>query len=163
MLWTDLDSPPQIPLDIHLRLQRESVAQRPYDPVRHAGLGSILFQLGKYGDAVVAFEEAEALDEGAFRQFEKLARCYIWLGRADAACKVCERGSDVVPHCAGLRTAHGIALRALGRETEACAVLLEAVALTGDAFEAAACLLSPLASDRDGTPLLALCEQLPRA
>jgi cytochrome c-type biogenesis protein CcmH/NrfG len=77
MLWTDVDLPPQIPLDLHLRLQRESVARHPYDPARHAKLGDILFQLAKYGDAVVALEQAEALGSGTFRQFEKLARCYI--------------------------------------------------------------------------------------
>jgi hypothetical protein len=161
MLWTDIDLPPQIPLDIHLRLQRESVARHSYDPARHAKLGDILFQLARYGDAVVALEQAEALGSGTFRQFERLARCYISLDRPDAASKVCERGYDVMPNCADLHTARGIALRALGRETEACAAFLEAVALSCDAFEAAACLLLPLASDPDGSRLLALCEEFP--
>jgi hypothetical protein len=163
MLWTDIDLPPQIPLDIHLRLQRESVAQHSYDPARYTKLGYILLQLGKYGDAVAAFEQAEALGSGTFRQFEMLARCYILLDRPGVACKVCERRNDVMPNSAGLHTARGIALRALGRETEACAAFLEAVALSCDAFEAAECLLSPLASNPDGTRLLALCEEFPSA
>jgi tetratricopeptide (TPR) repeat protein len=163
MLWTDIDLPPQIPLDIHLRLQRESVARHSYDPARHAKLGDILFRLGRYGDAVVAFEQAEVLGSGTFRQFERLARCYIWLDRPDAACKVCERGNDVIPNCADLHTARGVALRALGRDTEACAAFREAVALSCDAVEAAACLLSPVASDPDGSRLLALCEEFPSA
>jgi tetratricopeptide (TPR) repeat protein len=163
MQWTDIDLLPQIPLDIHLRLQRESVARHSCDPARHARLGDILFQLAKYGDAIVAFEQAETLSPRTFRQFEKLARCYIWLNRSDAACQVCERGNDVIPDCAGLHTVHGIALRALGLETQACAAFLEAVALTCDAFEAATCLLSPLAAGPDGTRLLALCEDLPSA
>src|SRR5262249_61569142 len=159
MLWTDIDLPPQIPLDIHLRLQRDSVARHPYDFARHAKLGAILFQLAKYGDAVVALEQAEALGSGTFRQFELLARCYIQLDHPDAACKVCERGNDVMPNCAGLHTARGIALRALGRDTEACDAFREAVALSCDAFEAAACLLLPRTSDTDGSRLLALCEE----
>jgi hypothetical protein len=66
-----------------------------------------------------------------------------------------------MPNCAQLHSVRGIALRTLGRETEARAVFLEALAFSPDAFEAAECLLLPMASNPDGGQLLALCEQFP--
>jgi hypothetical protein len=66
-----------------------------------------------------------------------------------------------MPNWAELHAVRGIALRALGRDTEARAAFLEALALSPNAFEAAECLLSPLASDPDGGRLLALCEEFP--
>jgi tetratricopeptide (TPR) repeat protein len=162
MLWTDLESPPQIPLDIQLRFQPESVARCPHDAARHAKLGNVLMALAKYADAAAAFERAEALGPSDFRQFDRLARCYIGLKQPDAALEVCERGNEVMPNCAELHAVRGIALGALGRETEARAAFLEALALSRDAFEAAECLLFPLAADPDGGDrLLALCEEFP--
>jgi hypothetical protein len=63
--------------------------------------------------------------------------------------------------CADGHTVRGFALRALGRHTEARAAFLKALTLSPDAFAAAECLLSPLASDPDGARLLTLCEEFP--
>jgi tetratricopeptide (TPR) repeat protein len=161
MLWVDIELPPEIPLDIQFRLQRESVARHSGDATRHAKLGDILLLLARYDDAIEAFERAEALDCSTFRQFERLASCYMSLDRPDCALKVCVRGNDVVSNSAALHTARGIALRALGRDAEARAAFLEAISLTDDAFDAVESLLSPLASDPDGAHLLALCEEIP--
>jgi tetratricopeptide (TPR) repeat protein len=162
MLWTDVELPPQIPLDVHLRLQRESVTRRPHDPARHAKLGELLLQLAMYNDAAAALEQAEALCPGDFRHFAMLAKCYVRLDRPEAALQACERGS-MRQDCAEIQTVRGTALRALGRHTEARAAFLGALALSPDAFEAAESLLSPLAADPDGAQLLELCEQFPLA
>ena len=61
MLWTDIELPPRIPLDVQLRFQRESVARRPHDAARHVKLGNILMALENYPDAVAAFVQAERL------------------------------------------------------------------------------------------------------
>jgi tetratricopeptide (TPR) repeat protein len=159
MLWTDI--PRTIPLDIHLRLQQESVARRPYDAARHAKLGEILLQLAKYCDAAAAFEQAEALGPRDFRHFGRLAECYLSLGRPDAALRVCERGTEVMPDCSDLHTERGTALRALGQQAGARAAFLRALALSSNAFNAAECLLLPLAADPDGARTLALCEEFP--
>ena len=67
-----------------------------------------------------------------------------------------------MPNSAEILTVRGLALRALGRETESRAAFLNALAFSPDAFEAAERLLSPLASDPDGGDrLLALCEEFP--
>ena len=161
MLWTDIELPPQIPLDIQLRFQPKSVARCPHDAARHTKLGNILMALEKYADAAAAFERAEALGSSDFREFDRLAGCYIRLKQPDAALEVCERGNEVMPNCAKLQAVRGIALRQLGRETEARAAFLEALALSPDVFEAAECLLLPLAADPDGGRLLALCEEFP--
>jgi tetratricopeptide (TPR) repeat protein len=162
MLWTDIESPTaQIPLDIQLRFQLESVARRPHEAARYAKLGNIFTAFEKYADAATAFAQAEALDSSNFRQFDRLARCYIALKQPDAAFAVCERGYAVMSNSAEFHTIRGIALRALGRDTEACASFLQALALSRDSFVAAESLLSPLASDSDGGRLLALCEEVP--
>jgi len=161
MRWLDIESPPEIPLDILLRLQRESVAQRPHDAARHATLGEIFLRVAKYSDAAAAFEQAEAIDPRNFRQFNALAECYVELDRPDAALQVCERGTKVMPDCFRLHTVHGKALRSLGRHLEARAAFLRALSTGQDAFAAAECLLFPLASDPDGVRTLALCEEFP--
>jgi uncharacterized protein (TIGR02466 family) len=163
MRWTNIESPPKIPLDIHLRLQRESVARRPQDVARHAKLGEILLRFANYGDAAIAFERAETIDPRNFRHFHRLANCYVRIGRHEDALEVCERGFDVLPDCSSLHGICGIALRALGRHIEARAAFLRALELSTDAFEAAECLLSPLASDPEGARMLALCDQVPSA
>jgi tetratricopeptide (TPR) repeat protein len=159
MQWTEKSK--TIPLDIHLRLQRESVAHRPNDPARHGELGEILLQLAKYGNAAAAFEKADSLGPYNFRYFDRLAECYLSLDRPDAALQVCERGNEIMPDCAALHTAHGSALRALGRHNEARKEFLRALALSPGAFAAAECLLLPLASDPDGARMLSLCEEFP--
>jgi tetratricopeptide (TPR) repeat protein len=159
MQW--MEAPHTIPLDVHLRLQRESVARRPHDAVRHAKLGEILLQLAKYEDAAAAFEEAHALDSINFRHIDRLAECYLLLDRPDDALRVCERGIDVMPDSADFHTAHGSALRALGRHNEAHYTFLRALTVGPDAFDAAECLLAPLASHPDAARLLALCEEFP--
>lgn len=159
MQWTEVSK--TIPLDIHLRLQQESVARRPHDAARHAALGEILMRLAKFGDAVVAFDQAESLGPCNFRHFDRLAQCYLSLDRPDAAMRVCERGNEVMPDCAALYTAHGSALWTLGRHNEARKAFLTALALSPVAFDAAERLLSPLASDPDGGRMLSLCEEFP--
>jgi tetratricopeptide (TPR) repeat protein len=161
MLWQDIELSPQIPLDVHLRLQRESVARRPHDAARYASLGEILLRLSKYGDAAAAFEQAKALSPRNFHHFDRLAKCYDLLDRPDAVLEVCDRGAEVMPYCSDLQFLRGTALRALGQHTEARAALLRALALSHYAFEAAECLMLPLASDPDGARLLALCESFP--
>ena len=159
MQWTETSH--TIPLDVHLHLQRESVARRPRDFARRAKLGEILLQLAKFSDAAAAFEQAESLDPCNFRHFDRLAECYLSLDRPDAVLRVCERGIEIMPDSADLHTAHGSALRALGRHNEARKAFLTALALRPDAFDAAECLLLPLASDPDGARMLALCEEFP--
>jgi tetratricopeptide (TPR) repeat protein len=161
MRWIDIESSPQIPLNIQLRFQAESVARRPHEAARHAVLGNILMALKEHADAAAAFERAKALDPNNFRQFDRLARCYIKLKRPDAAFEVCEHGHEVLPNCAELRVTRGSALRALGRAMEAHEAFLEALDLSPDAFAAAEFLLSPLVSDPDGGRILALCEEFP--
>src|SRR5271154_6840282 len=109
MLWTE--SFGTVPLDLHLRLQRESVARRPNEAARHAKLGEILFQLARYGDAVTAFEQAESLDPSNFHHFSRFAESCFWFDRADAALQVCERGIAIMPDCADLHRQYGSALQ----------------------------------------------------
>jgi hypothetical protein len=161
MLWTDLEMPPQVPLDVLLRLQRESVARRPHDPRRHSSLGEILFRLAKYEDAAAAFGQAEALCPGDYRQFDRLARCYYQLNRPEAVLEVCDRGSEVMSDCSDVQFLRATALQALGRHKEAHTALLRALELSAHAYEAAECLLLSMASEPDGARLLALCDELP--
>ena len=161
MQWNDIETPPKVPLNIRLSLLRESVARRPHDVVLRAELGDVLIQLGMYRDAAAEFETAEGFGTGDFCYFGALAKCYLSLDRPDAALQVCERWNKVMPNCSELYDLRGLALRKLGRSTQAQDAFLNAITLSHSAFEAAECLLSPLASDPDGTRLLALCDQLP--
>jgi tetratricopeptide (TPR) repeat protein len=161
MQWTDLEAPPQIPLDIQLRFQTESVARHPHDASRHARLGTILTKFDRFADAAAAFERAEALDSANFRYFDRLARCYVELNQFDTALEICERGLEVLPNSPELHTVHGNALRWLRRYAEAREALLRALSLGPNSFEAAEILLEPLVLTPDGCPLLALCEEFP--
>jgi tetratricopeptide (TPR) repeat protein len=163
MRWSDIQSPAKVPLDVYLVLQRESAARRPQDAGRHAQLGGILLQLAKYGEAAAAFEQAERLRPSDFRHFVDLAECYLSLGRPDAALRVCERGNEIIPNCSKLHDSCGVALQKLNRSAEAHQAFLNAVASSRHAFAAAESLLSPLASNSDGSRLLALCDELPEA
>jgi tetratricopeptide (TPR) repeat protein len=161
MRWTDLETPPQIPVDVLLRLQHASIARRPHDPAQYAGLGEILYRLAKYEEAAVAFRRAEALCPGDFRDFDRLARCYYQLNRPEAVLEVCDRGSEIVSNCSDVQFLRGAALRALGRHKEARTAMLRALELSPHAYEAAECLLLSMASESDGARLLALCDEFP--
>jgi hypothetical protein len=162
MEWRDIE-PRKIPPDIRLRFLKESVSHRPHDGERHAELGLSLWELVMDGDAVAAFERAESISSGNFRDFARFAMCYCRLGRPDAALQVCDRGKEVLPDRSDIHTVRGMALRMLGRHADAREAFLRAVALSPDAFEAVECLFLALAADRDGAGLLSLSEELPSA
>lgn len=161
MQWTDIGTPPKVPLDVFLSLQRESVTRRPRDVARRTQLGEVLMQLGMYRDAAAEFEKAEEFGASGFCHFGALARCHLLLDRPDTALQVCERWNEVMPNCSELYDLRGLALLKLGRPTQAKDAFLNAVMLSNSAFAAVEALLLPLASDPDGTRLLTLCDQLP--
>jgi len=140
-------------------------AAEPYsrDAGQLARLGETLLRHEKCNEAATAFEGAEQLSPGEFRNFVSFAHCYLSLGRPEAALRVCERGGHVMPDSSDLHLLRGDALELLNRGAEARDAFEKAVATSDHAFTAAERLLSPLASDSSGARLLALCDELPPA
>ncbi len=66
-----------------------------------------------------------------------------------------------MPNCSDLYNLRGLALRKLGRLTQAQDAFLNAINLSDSAFEAVESLLLPLASDPNEARLLTFCDQLP--
>jgi Putative 2OG-Fe(II) oxygenase/Tetratricopeptide repeat len=114
------------------------------DAERVVQIGQILLQRAKYGEAAAAFERAETLGPADFRQFVNLAFCYLCLGRADTALRVCERGNTVMPDNSDLHRLRGDALDRLNRKADAREAYRRAIALSPYAFTAAENLLLPL-------------------
>src|SRR5271170_6389485 len=150
-------------------LERDAAAQHCQDDAgRLCLLGEDLLRLAKYDEAAAAFEKAAKLDParfgpGEFRNFVNLAFCYLGLNQPDAALRVCERGSAVVPDNSDLHRLRGDALARLDRGAEARDAYWQAIASSRYAFTAAESLLLPLASDPGGSRLLALCDRMPPA
>jgi tetratricopeptide (TPR) repeat protein len=159
--WVDAADPPAIPFHSLMLQRRQSVVDQPDDAERRADLGEAMFRLGMQGAAAAEFEKAESLDPSAFHYFGRLARCYLALDRPDDALQVCERWNEILPNSADLHFVRGLALRKLSRREEGRDAFLRAVSLSSRAFEAVEALMLPLASLRDGTKLLALCDELP--
>lgn len=85
----------QIPIDA---AQSETAAQRRHDAERLGRIGENLLRRGQIVEAATAFEQAESLAPGDFQHFPGLAYCYLQLKRPEAALRVCDRGSEVMPN-----------------------------------------------------------------
>jgi Tfp pilus assembly protein PilF len=89
-----------------------SAALGSQDAARLTQLGEELLRRAKYSEAAAAFEQAERLAPDRFRHFVNLAFCYVTLVQPDAALRVCERGSEVMPEESDLHRLRGDALGA---------------------------------------------------
>jgi tetratricopeptide (TPR) repeat protein len=162
MRWIDAEAQQRVPFDVQLALCRESAARWPHDAMMHARLGDVLLSLTKYDEAAEVFARARTLDGGGLRALE-LARCYLYLNRADDALQICDEALASSPHpdISNFHELRGRALGSLHRPDDASDAFLAAMRTSSRAYSAASALLVRLAHDPDDSRLLAFCEALP--
>jgi tetratricopeptide (TPR) repeat protein len=85
----------------------------------HFQRGRQLFNVRKYEEALVAFEEAVATDPTFVRAYAGKANALTVLGRLDEALRACEEAVRLDPSYPVIYTMRGAVFRAQGREREA--------------------------------------------
>ena len=161
MRWLEPESNFDIPPAPAIALLRQAIEREPNNPALHARLGDACERSKLFGDATDAYEAAARESPDDFRSWPKLAKCYVELGRAEAALEACRHG-EARGRSAQLHFQKGRALLKLQRPAAAQDAFLAAVKSGVPHFPALRALLTPLARQPDGAELLFFCDALPQ-
>ena len=115
-----------------LELADKAAAQRPGSAVARYNLGNALADLGRWAEALAAFEEASRLDPTFAPPRVRAAAALQQLGRPEAAVEAYDAAAGLLPASETVRNSRGAVLLTLGRHAEALADFEAALALQPD-------------------------------
>ncbi len=156
MRWIDRERLRPVRAEALATLLAGAAGQAAQRPAWHIDRARAHERAGDYAAAAQSYEAAQHLDPPAFRAWPNLAAAYNKLRRHDLALAVGDRAGSPT---AALVSEQARALRKLGREADAIAILRPVLAQDG-AETAIAMLLRMLAIKDDGAMLLEVCDGL---
>jgi Flp pilus assembly protein TadD len=106
------------------------VELEPDNADRHHNKGVALGQLGRFEEALQAYERAVELEPDNADRHHSKGVALERLGRFEAALEACERAVELAPHDSELHNARGVVLVRLRRYSEALTVYDRALRLT---------------------------------
>jgi Flp pilus assembly protein TadD len=154
MTWIDSNLASGVRAPQKAAALRSAIAKHPDDPALHAALGEALFELRHFGEAIAAYETASMLDPAGFSDWQMLAACQLRAHRPADVLALRWPGEGT----ARWHQARGAALAKLGRQAEARAEHLRAMALGDPGLHALHALLQSVAAEGDGAALFDLCD-----